>query len=203
MSPSAIILIGAAATTWCCQRVTESNQPLDVQVRPPAVPSARSVDPLLAKVCGQNDSCTVVRRRFVAASQGVQIVDVRKDHVSGPSPDETCNRRQYWLIRPGMNHLLLAEDCETQPSADSLAPADTRLDGRDFVLTYTESESNDGCERLESRVRVVPTVRVLDERRWTGKQAPVTGICRIQEAEKELPTHGQGVVGDPLLKLHR
>jgi hypothetical protein len=152
-------------------------------------------------LCAGRRRCRVERQRSSAGPSKLQIVDLRIEHAADAAEgdDEAhCDRREYWLLGPP-RALLLAADCEAQWGPDCAAPADTRLDGDELVVSYAENAASDVCETLQATLSLTSR-RVTRQVRRRGSYEKRQ--CRRQVAVDPLPL-GDGSAERPLLTLHQ
>jgi hypothetical protein len=145
--------------------------------------------------------CRVERRRSSAGPSKLEVVDLRIEHAADAAEDDDeahCDRREYWLLGPP-GPLLLAADCEAQWGPDCAAPADTRLDGEQLVISYEEQAASDVCETLEASLSLTGR-RVTRQQRRRGTHEKRQ--CRRQAPIPPLPL-GDGSAERPLLTLHQ
>jgi hypothetical protein len=191
---SLVVLLCAA----CHRPPRHEPPPAPATPSPRASSSAPEPEPDL---CAGRPRCRVERQRSSAAPSKLQVVDLRIEHAADAAEgdDEAhCDRREYWLLGPP-GPLLLAADCEAQWGPNCAAPADTRLDGEQLVVSYEERAASDVCETLEASLSLTSrSVTRQERRRGTYEKRQ----CRRQAATQPLPL-GDGSAEQPLLTLHQ
>jgi len=191
-----------ALVVLCCAACHRPPRHEPPSARSAPSPHASSLAPEPAQnLCAGRPRCRLERQRSSPSPSKLQVVDVRIEHAADAAEgdDEAhCDRREYWLIGPP-GPLLLAADCEAQWGPDCAAPADTRLDGEQLVVSYEERAASDVCETLKATLSLTArSVTRQDRRRGTYEKRQ----CRRQAAIQPLPL-GDGSAERPLLTLHQ
>jgi hypothetical protein len=163
-----------------------------------AATATQTVPPaVIQALCAGRPGCALVRQR--GADRGAWVIDLVLP--KQPQAEEpACNAREYWLVDTARERpALLAADCDKQPAADELAPAETTVKGGKFILRYVEFQSSDHCEMLQATV-LLKTLGVFSQQRWEGESGPAG--CVRKRRMTDLAPVGTATTGSPLLRLH-
>ena len=164
-----------------------------------AAAADKSVASRSPDLCRGRSRCVITGRAPLAGVSGATLVTVRIAHAS-PDDEDRCDRREYWLSRPG-GDVLIARDCEVQWGADS--PGPLTLVVRDDLLDvrYVEYQSSDRCEVFRATVSLSGPKLAVVQNREEGSVK--NDACRLGTHPGLVDPPGDGSAAHPLLTPHR